>query len=432
MLWDQAGLGGWQPWVTIGANRFPVPGVIGGVSTAQGTVSLFTGGIDGRVWSTFRDPFNPGPTGPGGWRPWFNLGQNDFPSPLSVAATSAQTRGVSLFTLGYDEKVWSAFFDPNLGWRLWFDLGPNRFPRPGAVSVVSTRPGGVSLFILGFDGRVWSKFFDPQNLGPAELGGWSPWFPVATPNTFPTPSAVTAMSSRPGGTSLFVVGTDGKVWSAFFNSANLGPANLGGWQGWFPIGTKTFPTTDEIRCVRLHVKVLTTPNVPITTMINGMDLVYQTGGMRVAHMTNEFLNLPLLNTLDAGACLGTPTAEQTALFGNTNFIGPEDVVAYFVQSAIMTGGGTLNGCAISPANRPGAAIAQIASPWTLAHEFGHVLGLTHVDDPAPPAAGAPPAQLDRLLTGRGTGSITNPPPDLTAPEIATMRAHPRAVPGSRQ
>ena len=81
-----------------------------------------------------------------------------------------------------------------------------------------------------------------------------------------------------------------------------------------------------------------------------------------------------------------------------------------------------NGCAAHPAGRPGAVVAQGASRWTLAHEVGHVLGLRHVDDPPPPNPAAPPALLDRLMTGRGTAGITNPPPDLVATEVITMRA----------
>jgi hypothetical protein len=58
--------------------------------------------------------------------------------------------------------------------------------------------------------------------------------------------------------------------------------------------------------------------------------------------------------------------------------------------------------------RPGAVVAQGATQWTLGHEIGHVLGLFHVNN------------NNRLMTGNGTGNITNPPPDLIASEINTM------------
>lgn len=170
--------------------------------------------------------------------------------------------------------------------------------------------------------------------------------------------------------------------------------------------------------LRLHVKVLTNPtSVALDTMITQMQRVYELLGVRVQRVSTENLTAPLLNDLDVGACAGTTTAEQNTLFGNRNSAGPHDVVAYFVRSTVPS----YNGCASHPAGRPGAVIAQIASPWTLAHEVGHVLSLRHVDAPPPPDPAAPPALTDRLMTSRGTWNITNAPPDLVAAEAIAIR-----------
>jgi hypothetical protein len=135
--------------------------------------------------------------------------------------------------------------------------------------------------------------------------------------------------------------------------------------------------------------------------------VYDSVGIHVEMGSTETLNLPTLNDVDIGACMmgGTATAEQTQLFGNRNNIGANELAIYMVRSTVPPN----NGCAAFPAGRPGAVVAQGATQWTLAHQVGHVLGLAHVND------------NNRLMTGNGTGNITNPPPDLIGSEVQTMR-----------
>ncbi len=169
-----------------------------------------------------------------------------------------------------------------------------------------------------------------------------------------------------------------------------------------------------LSCVRLHVKIVQQPNIPIAQMIANMILVYANVGINVVLGTSENLNLPpTFLDIDVGNCtMGSTTPEQNQLFSNRNNVGPNDVVAYFVRSTVPP----FNGCAAFPAGRPGAVVASIASEWTLAHEIGHVLGLSHVSD------------SNRLMTGGGTANITNPPPDLVPSEASTMQTSPLTFP----
>jgi len=276
-------------------------------------------------------------------------------------------------------------------------------PQRSVVTPVARNPNHLDLFVVGFNGGIYTAWWD-LNVNNAR---WNLWFRIGPDwANVPTNSVVTAVARNPNQLDLFVVGHNGGIYSTWWNPND-------GWEGnhnWFRI------VGDD--CVRLHVKVLINPTTfTINQMIASMRQVYEPAGIRVELITTENLNLPALLDLNVGACRGTPTAAQNQLFGNRNNAGANDVVVYFIRSTIPPS----NGCATFPAGRPGAVVVQGASTWTLAHEVGHVLGLRHVDDPAPPNPAAPPALLDRLMTGRGTFNITNPPPDLIGSEVTTMR-----------
>ena len=200
---------------------------------------------------------------------------------------------------------------------------------------------------------------------------------------------------------LFYYGGDGNWWLGSHDGSNQFSWNL--------VSNTGRPYRSF---VRLHLKILQNPiNFTTQQMIDGIREVYATANIRVDWGTTENLNLPLLLDLDVGNCImGQTTNEQNDLFNNQNNVGDNDVVVYFVRSTVPA----FNGCAAHPNGRPGCVVTQGASRWTLAHEVGHVLGLNHVD-----ATGN--CLLDRLMTGCGTGSITNPPPDLVANEVQTMQ-----------
>lgn len=179
-------------------------------------------------------------------------------------------------------------------------------------------------------------------------------------------------------------------------------------------------TTLRRTTVRLHLKILTPPpSNSIETMVANARALYASYGIDLVDASREVLNagdgspLAHLQTLHIGECKRTegPTAHQVELFNLRGNAGPRDIVVYFVRGLVPD----KTGCATHPPERPGAVIAaRQASEWTLAHEIGHVLGLDHilVDD------------TNRLMNGRSTLSITNPPPDLVAAEIATIIASP--------
>jgi hypothetical protein len=195
----------------------------------------------------------------------------------------------------------------------------------------------------------------------------------------------------------------------------------------FPLSLRQFrnntPGCPFPRCNTIHIKVLQQPNIAIDTMLRNMRQVYSTANVRVAVGSRENLGGPpfaALLDVDVGPCQTgqAMTTEQNQLFGNRNFVGANEIAVYFVRSVLVNNTEVVNGCAAFPANQPSCVIAQTASPWTLAHEVGHVLGLLHITGETCPPMGPPPT---RLMTGCGTRLITGTP-TVSQGEINTMNA----------
>ena len=227
----------------LDAGFFPPPGTavfdhtkqqIAAVSRAPGNLDLFVIGFDNRVWSTFWNDQN-------GWNgDWFPLpGAAVFDhTNQQIAAVSRAPGNLDLFVIGFDNRVWSTFWNDQNGWN------GDWFPLPGAavfdhtnqqIAAVSRAPGNLDLFVIGFDNRGWSTFWNDQN-------GWNgDWFPLPGAAVFDhTNQHLAAVSRAPGNLDLFVIGFDNRGWSTFWNDQN-------GWNGdWFPLpGAAVFDHTNQ-------------------------------------------------------------------------------------------------------------------------------------------------------------------------------------------
>jgi hypothetical protein len=216
--------GGWRPWFTIHPEIKMFPGaIVTALQPFEGHVDLFVTGTDGAVWSTFFEP-------DGGWRPWFTIRPEIKMFPGATVTAFHPFEGhVDLFVTGTDGAVWSTFFEPDGGWRPWFTIRPDIKMFPGATVTAlqpATQPFNphVDLFVTGTDGTVWSTFFEPD-------GGWRPWFPVS-PDTKMHPGAVVTIQTNDFGLIFLVAArSDGTMWSTFWGQG-------GSWRPWAGIHTE--------------------------------------------------------------------------------------------------------------------------------------------------------------------------------------------------
>ena len=194
---------------------------------------MFVRGTDGRVWTNFW----PKPDS-SDWFGWFPVGENTFAegAPVTAIKTRAEDGHCTLFVRGTDGRVWTNFWPKpdSSDWFGWFPVGENTFAEGAPVTAIKTRAedGHCTLFVRGTDGRVWTNFWPKP-----DSSDWFGWFPVGE-NTFAEGAPVTAIKTRAedGHCTLFVRGTDGRVWTNFWPKPDSSD-----WFGWFPVGENTFP-----------------------------------------------------------------------------------------------------------------------------------------------------------------------------------------------
>ena len=88
-----------------------------------------------------------------------------------VAAVSRAAGNLDLFVIGFDNAVWSTFWNSDVGWNPhgWFQLHPETVfdHTTQQIAAVSRAPGNLDLFVIGFDEIVWSTFWNDRL-------GWNP------------------------------------------------------------------------------------------------------------------------------------------------------------------------------------------------------------------------------------------------------------------
>ena len=212
---------GWQTWFLIHPEVKMQPGVtVSAVWRSNDThVDLFATGTDGAVWSTW---WEAGP----GWQNWFLIHPEVKMQPgatVNALWRSNQTH-LDLFATGTDGAVWSTWWEAAPGWQKWFTVHPEVKMQPGATvnALWRSNQTHLDLFATGTDGAVWSTWWE-------SAPGWQKWF-LIHPEVKMQPGATVSAQWRSNDThlDLFATGNDGAVWSSWWEGTP-------GWQKWFLI-----------------------------------------------------------------------------------------------------------------------------------------------------------------------------------------------------
>ncbi|MFF9819303.1 hypothetical protein ACF1GV_39155, partial [Streptomyces sp. NPDC014006] len=120
-------------------------------------------------------------------------------------------------------RVWTTYWNDHDGWG--DPQNGHFFPLPGGavfdratqqLAAVSRASGNLDVFVIGFDNRVWTTYWnDHDGWGDPQNGHF---FPLPGGAVFDRATQqLAAVSRATGNLDLFVIGFDNHVWSEFWN-----------------------------------------------------------------------------------------------------------------------------------------------------------------------------------------------------------------------
>ena len=156
-----------------------------------------------------------------GW----GLTSTRVPQGAPVHAVSRSADKLDIFFTDQDGRVMSAAWDPSMpnGWQgFWHIRGG--MAAPGApVTAVSRGSNKLDIFVVGTDGHVYTAAWRPDS------GGWQSWWRIGDISV-PPRSQISAVSRSADQLDIFATDVSGRVMSAAWQ-----PSFADGWHGWWHI-----------------------------------------------------------------------------------------------------------------------------------------------------------------------------------------------------
>jgi len=149
-----------------------------------------------------------------------------FPSVMTPPVPPGPER-LHVFAVGVDTYVRDASWEQNTAgrWLGWWTIRQGRAVSGSPVTAVSRKPNQLDAFVVGLDGRIFTASWKAGDF----VDRWSGWWPIQQ-GAVSAGAAVTVVSRDPNKLDIFVAGTDGVIYTAAWDVAVAG-----GWRGWWPI-----------------------------------------------------------------------------------------------------------------------------------------------------------------------------------------------------
>ena len=192
------------------------------VSRSADHLDVFLTDVNGEVRSAAWEPDFAD-----GWHGWWQINGGRAAPGAPVHCASRSTDHLDIFVVGTDNHTHTAAWEPDFtdGWHGWWNL-LGGIAAPGAhVTAVSRSIDHLDVFVVGTDGGVYTAAWEPDF-----TDGWHGWWQINGGTAAPG-APVTAVSRSTDKLDIFVVGTDNRVFTAAWE-----PDFTDGWHGWWRMG----------------------------------------------------------------------------------------------------------------------------------------------------------------------------------------------------
>jgi hypothetical protein len=291
------------------------------------------------------------------------------------------------------------------------------------ITAIARNPNHLDLFVTGTDGGIYSTWWDAAS-------GWAGWFQVSGGGAAPR-SRINVVARNPNHLDLFVTGTDGRIYSTWWDASF-------GWAGWFNVSGGAAALASPIDVVSRYPDHL---DLFVTGTDGGIYSTWwhQTEALRVhVKILTEPTSVTRAQMIQSmqdvyrGAGIDVVIASEETL--NLPLLTDLDVGACTMGSTTAeqnqlfgnrNNAGADDMCVyfvrstVPPLN---GCAAHPGTQWSAV--VTSVASQWTLGHECGHVLGLPHVSpTDRLMMGGGTWNITNPPPDLAQSEIDTMLAH---------
>lgn len=210
---------GWRGWWRIGSAVFPQGAMINAVVRSQDHLDIFATDTAGRVITAAWEPaFTDG------WHGWWEIRGGRARPGAPVTAVSRNTNKLDVFVVGTDGGCWTAAWEPSFsdGWHGWWRIRDAKFPQGSYIGAVMRSADHLDVFGTHSNGNIITAAWEP-----AFADGWHGWWHIRGGRAQPG-APVFGVSRSADKLDVFVVGTDNTIYTAAWE-----PAFADGWHGWW-------------------------------------------------------------------------------------------------------------------------------------------------------------------------------------------------------